>query len=278
MAKRYRKSELISRLQKRADEGYSLIMSGCGSGLSALSAEEAEVDLIAVYSTAVLRMRGLPSLIFTLPYYDANAITIDASEEITELVKTTPLIMGLGAHDPSVSLESLLDYAESKNYSGIMNEPFASIYGESFASRLESSGIGFSREVALIEMAAKRGLFTVAWAATPKEASVLAGAGANVIGAMILTEGPLFEGKQGEDWFDAAIDSLSAICDAAHSADPAVFVLSHGNAFHDPETARASVLRTAAAGYAAGSSGERVPAQTAISEIMRSYRNIRIKR
>jgi len=53
-------------------------------------------------------------------------------------------------------------------------------------------------------------------------------------------------------------------------------VLTHGNPFYDVATARASVERTPAVGYAAGSSGERRPAETAIADITRHYREIKI--
>lgn len=246
-------------------------MMGCGNGVSALSGERGGADLLAVYSTAILRMRGLPSMIFTLPYYDSNAITLEAARQIVPLIDHTPVIAGLGAHDPSVSLEALLDEAQRAGCCGVMNEPFASIYGPAFAARLERSGLGFSRELELIRRAHARGMFTLGWAAVPEEASAMAEAGADTIGAIILDDGPEFQGKSKAEQLDVAIEKVQQICEAAHAVNPDALVLTHGNPFYDVPTAKASVQRTDAAGYAAGSSGERAPAERAVTAIVEAF-------
>lgn len=253
-------------------------MLGCGCGMSAVSGEKGEADLIAVYSTAILRMRGLPSMIFTLPYYDANAITLEEGARIAPLIRETPVILGLGAHDPSINLDFLLDAVTDNRCCGIMNEPFASIYGEAFARRLERAGLGFSRELLLIRKARDRGLFTLGWAATPDEAASMAQAGADAIGAMILDDGPEFRGITGEQALEVALEKVRRICRAAHAVNPETMILTHGNPFYDVDTARASIERTDAVGYASGSSGERLPAETAITDITQRFREIKISK
>ncbi len=272
----YTREQVITRLKKRIERNQSIFMLGCGCGISAISGENGGADLIAVYSTAILRMRGLPSMIFTLPYYDANAITLEEGARIAPLIHETPIILGLGAHDPSVNLDHLLDAVTENRCCGVMNEPFASIYGESFAKRLEASGLGFSRELLLISKAHERGLFTLGWAATPSEASAMAQIGADAIGAIILDDGPEFKGAATDEALELALEKVRQICTAAHAVNPHVMVLTHGNPFYDVATARASVERTPAVGYAAGSSGERRPAETAIADITRHYREIKI--
>lgn len=274
----YDREQVLSRLRQRIENNHSIFMIGCGNGLSAVSGEKGGADIIAVYSTAILRMRGLPSMIFTLPYYDANAITLEEAARIAPLVGETPVILGVGAHDPSVDLDQILDEVEKNHCCGIMNEPFASIYGEAFARRLERSGLGFSRELVLIEKAHKRGMFTLGWAATPQEAAEMARAGADAIGAMILDDGPEFQGITKEESLEVAIGKVQTICEAAHEVNPQAMVLTHGNPFYDVETARASVQKTDAVGYAAGSSGERVPAQKAVADITRQYCSISLQK
>lgn len=272
----YTREQVIERLQQRLQNNRSIFMIGCGCGMSAVSGEKGGADLIAIYSTAILRMRGLPSMIFTLPYYDANAITLEEGARIAPLIRETPVILGLGAHDPSVNLDHLLDVVAENRCCGIMNEPFASIYGEAFARRLERAGLGFSRELLLIRKARDRGLFTLGWAATPDEASAMAQAGADAIGAIILDDGPEFRGLTGSEALEVAVEKVRRICKAAHAVNPDTVVLTHGNPFYDVDTARASIEGTGAAGYASGSSGERLPAENAISDITRRFREIKI--
>jgi predicted TIM-barrel enzyme len=67
------------------------------------------------------------------------------------------------------------------------------------------------------------------------------------------------------------------MCDAAKKENPDVIVLSHGGPFKDPETAEYSLLHSDAEGYAAGSSGERLPTETAVADITRQYKKMSLK-
>ena len=99
----------------------------------------------------------------------------------------------------------------------------------------------------------------------------MAQAGADAIGAIILDDGPEFQNKSKAEQLDVAIEKVQEICLSAHSVNPEVFVLTHGNPFYDVPTARASVERTDAAGYAAGSSAERTPAEQAVTQIVKEF-------
>ena len=63
---------------------------------------------------------------------------------------------------------------------------------------------------------------------------------------------------------------------AAHEANPDVIVLTHGGPFKDPESAEISLKNTGAVGYAAGSSGERMPTEQAVSDITRRFKLMKI--
>ena len=112
-------------------------------------------------------MRGQPSSVAWLPYGDANSHMLRMAGEILPAVKRTPCIAGSGAHDPALNFDLLFDRILELGFSGVNNEPFCGLYGESFAAQLEQAGIGFSREVELIRRARERDIFTVAWAMNP---------------------------------------------------------------------------------------------------------------
>ncbi|HHV35830.1 MAG TPA: phosphoenolpyruvate hydrolase family protein [Syntrophomonadaceae bacterium] len=277
MAKRFHRKDVMERLQEEIQAGNPLLMFGAGTGLTARCAELGGADLIAVYSTAHYRMIAQPSLLAWLPYENANDLVVRMAREILPVVKETPCIAGIGAHDPRLDMDAFIDQLLEMGFSGCTNEPFVGIYGEKFAAQLEAAGLGFSKEVELIKTCHERDVFTVAWAFTPDEGRAMARAGADVIGAIVgVTAGGL-TGTTKAQTLEEAAQQIEDIYQAAKEVNPEIIILTHGGPLKDVETAEYSLIHTSAAGYASGSSGERIPTETAVTEITRQYKKCRIK-
>ena len=277
MAKRFHRKDVMERLQEEIQAGNPLLMFGAGTGLTARCAELGGADLIAVYSTAHYRMIAQPSLLAWLPYENANDLVVRMAREILPVVKETPCIAGIGAHDPRLDMDAFIDQLLEMGFSGFTNEPFVGIYGEKFAAQLEAAGLGFSKEVELIKTCHERDVFTVAWAFTPDEGRAMARAGADVIGAIVgVTAGGL-TGTTKAQTLEEAAQQIEDIYQAAKEVNPEIIILTHGGPLKDVETAEYSLIHTSAAGYASGSSGERIPTETAVTEITRQYKKCRIK-
>jgi predicted TIM-barrel enzyme len=274
MAKRYSREEVVARLRRQVEAGKPLLMFGAGIGLTARCAELGGADLIGVYSTAFVRMEGKPSLLAWLPYSNANDHLAHKALEILPVVKETPCIAGIGAHDLNRNLDLFVNEMVALGFSGITNEPFVGLYGPDFASQLEAAGIGFSREVDLIAMAHRKDIFTVAWAFTPEEAQRMAKVGADVVGAIVgVTAGGL-TGAQKTETLEEATNQVAAMVSAARDINPKIMVLSHGGPFKDPESAEYSIKHSGAVGYAAGSSGERLPTESVVIELTKQFKAI----
>lgn len=274
MAKWFSRKQVLERLHDQIHKGKAILMFGAGIGLTARCAEKGGADLIGIYTTAHYRMMGQPSLLAWLPYSNANEHVARMAREILPAVTETPCIVGIGAHDPALDMDRFIDEMTDMGFSGVTNEPFAGMYGREFAEQLEAAGIGFSREVKLIEAAHAKDAFTVAWAFTPEEARRMAGAGADVIGAIVgVTVGGLTGAKKALG-LEEATSWVQEICRAAKEVNPNVLVLTHGGPFKDPATAAYSIKNSAAVGYAAGSSGERLPTETAVVQVAAQYKEI----
>jgi predicted TIM-barrel enzyme len=278
MSERISRVEALRRLRGQVDAGKPILLFGAGTGITARSAELGGADIIAVYSTAIYRMRGLPSLLAFLPYSDANEHVRGMAREILPAVQSTPCIVGVGAHDPSLDLDRFLGEMLDLGFCGVTNEPFAGIYGPSFAAQLESAGIGFGREVDLIERARRMDALTAAWVFTEEEARIMANAGADIIGAHVGVTAGGTTGARDVMSIDQAKEAVLRMAESARGVNAEVIVLTHGGPFKDPETAEASLAATGAAGYAAGSSGERLPTEHAVSDITRRFKKMRIVR
>ena len=270
----FTRPEVLERLEGQVRAARPIVMVGAGIGLTARCAELGGADLIGIYSTAFYRMQGKPSLLAWLPYADANAEMLRRAQEILPVVRQTPCVAGIGAHDMSRSIDLLVDECVRIGFSGVTNEPFVGMYGPAFAAELEAAGIGFSREVELIALARRKDVFTMAWVFTPDEAVRMTEAGADVLGAMVgVTAGGL-TGATKTLGLEEATAAVQAMCEAAHRVRPDILVLTHGGPLKDPDTAAYSIAHSDAVGYAAGSSGERVPTERAVIEATQQYKQI----
>ena len=277
MAKRYTRTEVLDRLHRQLEAKKPLLMFGAGIGLTAKCAELGGADLIAVYSTAIYRMMGQHTLMAFLPYSNANEHVAKMAREILPAVKEAPCIVGIGAHDPSLDQERFMDEMMALGFSGVTNEPFAGIYGPEFAAQLESAGLGFSKEAEMIALAHRKDIFTFGWAFSPSEARRMAEAGADVVGALVgVTAGGLSGSKESLT-LEKATDAAKNMVLAAKEVNPKIMVFTHGGPFKDPQTAEYSMLHSGAVGYAAGSSGERLPTETAIIEVTKSYKSMKLE-
>ncbi len=251
--------------------GQPLMIAGVGSGLTAAGAVRGGADLLAVYNTAVYRIRNLPSILAFLPGDDPNHLSLEAAPQVIANAGERPVIVGVTAHNPQLRIERLLDEVEALGAAGVTNEPFAGLYGNAFNAELERSGCGFSREVALIEAAARRGLLALGWACDPDQASRMGEAGAHLVGLMLgITR------AAGPDALDEAARRIDVMAEAARSANPNSFLVAHGGPLESLEAVEAILSRCAIHGYVTGSSLERGPVIEAVATRMGAFRLLRL--
>ncbi|MCC6222108.1 MAG: phosphoenolpyruvate hydrolase family protein [Thermoleophilia bacterium] len=266
---------LVAELHERAAAG-PLVVVGVGSGLSARGACEGGADLLACYSTATHRVAGLPSALAFLPYGDANEHTLHVLPEVVA-GSTRPVIAGFGAHDPRRRLDGLVGQAAELGAAGVTNEPFIGMYQGDLRAQLEAAGLGFEREVALVEAAVGRGLAALGWAWNAAEARRMAAAGAPIVGAMLGVTAGGAAGSEPATSLDAGIELLAGIIAAARAEQPGVLCLIHGGPLNEPGPVAQALARTGAEGYVAGSTAERVPAIKGIAEAVRAFKQARVQ-
>ena len=250
-----------------------VLVAGVGSGLTAAAAAAGGADALSVYSTAVYRIKGLPTALSFLPYEDCNAVAFAALREtraaLRDLVDTPPVFVGLGVHDPRSDITALLDSAIALGANGVSNEPFVSMYGSEIEFALERSGLGFEREVRLLTLARDRGLMTFGWAFNPRQAAVLADCGVDLIGAMA---GISQVAAGSGDSLAQAIAALAAISDSAKARRRECLVLGHGGPFTSAESVRLLLAGSSLDGFATGSDIERDVVHAAVRDAVGSLK------
>lgn len=270
------KMDYLNPINKKLANGDAIIIAGVGSGLTAKGASAGKADFLATYNTAVYRIHGVPTAMAFLPYDDCNQLAIDTLPQILANSGSTPVIIGLGAHDPRRNIKRLIQQVKNLGAVGVTNEPFIGMYEGDLRKQLEAANIGFSREVELIKTASDEGLVTLAYVFTENEAVEMAYAGADMIGVMVggVTSGGSAGGESAVD-LDSALDCINKIGKALEVAGKSVPILAHGGPLNDVGPVAEALKRTCAVGYVTGSTGERVPTENAVKSKIAEFSAVR---
>lgn len=274
----FTRQDILSRLRSKIDAGHPIVMGGAGIGLVAKAIDRAGIDIIMAYNTGPFRMDGHGSLAGYLAYGDANQITLDLAGQVLPVVENTPVVAGIGAADPRRPMERMIDAVLAAGYSGVTNVPTAGIYDGVFRQQIDHTGLGYPKEIELIQKCRARDVFTVAYAFNPDEACDMAKAGADIIGAHVgLTTGGLI-GAGVAAGIDEACERIARMRDAAVAAREDVIVVAHGGPFEDPASVQACYDRVAVHGFLGASSIERLPVEIALKQTVEGFQRLRLKR
>ncbi|GAT88415.1 hypothetical protein CVCC1112_3074 [Paenarthrobacter nicotinovorans] len=266
----FSRTEILARLAETVDSGVPILAAGTSAGLIAKSAAEGGADLLVVYSTGLSRLKGLP----TSRIGDSNVNTVNMVEEILNVVDDVPVIGGVEAWDPTnMRLDRLLTKFQDAGFSGVINYPTISTMGETWRNRRARVGLGFSREVELIQRARKRDIFTMAYVATEDDARRMARAGVDVLVPHV---GATAGGRVGHETgrtIQQDIDDLNAMVAAGQSQRSDLIFLAHGGKLAEPEDLPAVYERTACVGFVGASSVERIPIERAVYGVVTQFKS-----
>ncbi|MBF8190979.1 phosphoenolpyruvate hydrolase family protein [Nonomuraea sp. K274] len=269
------RDEALRRLRAERAAGRLIIGAGAGSGLSAKAAETGGVDLLIIYNSGRFRMAGRGSLAGLLPYGDANAIVVEMAGEVLPVVKETPVLAGVCGTDPFRLMPQFLDELARMGFAGVQNFPTVGLIDGVFRANLEETGMGFDLEVDMIRLAAERGLLTAPYVFTPEQAAAMARAGADILVPHmgLTTKGSI--GAVTALTLDESVVRVQEMHDAAVAVNSDVIVLCHGGPIAEPDDVRYIQERTLGiAGFFGASSMERLPAERAIADQLRTFKNL----
>lgn len=289
MSTRIGRSEILSRLKKQVAEGRPILGAGCSAGIIAKCAETGGADLIIVYSTGKTRMMGLPTTMIT---ETSNPITLEMVDELTNVVKNTPIVAGIEANDIfCLDLEKSLKRFLDRGFSGAINFPTVGLYEnlieggmalrrftEALAPGYGAKHWGWSREIEMIRVLHEWDVFTMCYVFTPPDAVAMVQAGVDVVCVHV---GPTMGGLTGYapvENMDKLLSKAQDVIDAAKEARADVICLIHGGPFYDPESTRVVYEETDAVGFVAASAIERIPVEKAVVNVCKEYKQLAMPR
>lgn len=141
-----------------------------------------------------------------------------------------------------------------------------------FRAALEAEGAGYEREVEAIRFAHYCGLLTVAYVFDPAQARAMASAGADVVCAHFgLTSGGVLGAKHVLS-LERARRTADEIFEAAAEVSPGILRLVYGGPVTTPQDAQYMYRGSTCQGYIGGSAFERIPVESAVMEVTRSFK------
>src|SRR6056297_4250131 len=223
----FTRQESLDRLRETVSKDVPIIGAGAGTGISAKFAERGGVDLLIIYNSGRYRMNGRGSLAGLLPYGDANEIVVEMGHEVIPVVEDTPVLAGVNGTDPFRQMDVFLEELDRRGFSGVQNFPTVGLIDEDsqFRQNLEETGMGYGKEVEMIQAAADRGMLTCPYVFSEEQARSMAAAGADVIVShMGLTTSGDIGAETSLDLDDAA-ERVQSHHDAAKSVNEDVVVI-----------------------------------------------------
>ncbi|KAH0489703.1 hypothetical protein TgHK011_010121 [Trichoderma gracile] len=270
------RDQILANLRARIAAGKAIVGAGAGIGLSAKFIEAGGGDLIIIYNSGRFRMAGRGSLSGLMPYGDANGIVVEMANEVIPVVKKTPVIAGVCGTDPFRSIPAFLRQLRDLGFAGVQNFPTVGLIDGQFRANLEETGMGYDLEVDMIREARSLNMLTTPYVFNVDESRKMASAGAHVLVAhMGLTTSGSIGAATGKT-LDECVKLVQEIRDAAVEINPDVIVLCHGGPIATPKDAEYVLSRTKGVhGFYGASSMERLPVETAITEITRSFKELK---
>jgi predicted TIM-barrel enzyme len=278
MVKRFEREEITARFEQELSRGRSIFNAFAGTGISAKFAEAGGADMITTHILARFRMAGLSSMAGYLCIADANAVTLELGKrDILPIVKNTPVFAGLLGTDPTRNMETFLEEIIAAGFSGLLNCPTIALIDGNFRQTLEETGVTFDKEVEMMAIAHRKGLYTTAFVSTPEEAVKMLDAGCdNIIAHGGNTSGGTI-GSKTVTPLDGMVQLVQRIIDVVKSKKPKALVTCHGGATVTPQDIEYLMAKTRGLdGYVGGSTAERLPVEKSITAAVREFKSVKL--
>jgi len=278
MVKRFTRQEIVGRFKTEIEKGQAIFDAFAGTGISAKFAEVGGADMITTHILARFRMAGLSSMAGYLSIADANAVTLELGKrDIIPVIKNTPVMAGLLGADPTRNMDTFLDEIIAAGFSGILNCPTLALIDGNFRKTLEETGVTYDKEVEMMAIAHRKGLYTKAFCTTPEETQKMLKAGCdNIIAHGGNTSGGSI-GSKSVTSLDGMVNLIQNIIDSVKKKKPDVIVTCHGGATETAQDVKYLLEKVKGLdGYVGGSTAERIPVEKSITEAVRGFKNIQL--
>ncbi|MBA3033770.1 MAG: phosphoenolpyruvate hydrolase family protein [Gammaproteobacteria bacterium] len=276
---RFERKDLMSRFHEMVSKRIPIIGGGAGTGLSAKCEEAGGIDLIVIYNSGRYRMAGRASSAGLLAYGNANEIVLEMAVEVLPVAKRTPVIAGVNGTDPFVIMPVFLRQLKDLGFSGVQNFPTIGLIDGTFRISLEETGINFASEIDMIRQAHELDMLTTPYVFSAEEAVEMTKAGADfIVPHMGVTVGGTI-GATSAKTLEASVQLIDEWAEAARRIRKDVIVIAHGGPISGPDDVRYVLDHSQHCnGFYGASSMERLPTEVAMTNHIKTFKELRASR
>jgi predicted TIM-barrel enzyme/transcriptional regulator with AAA-type ATPase domain len=268
-----RAKEVIAWLRQRRVQPDDLLLGAAiGLGMTARAAAQGGADFLLALNAGRLRVMGAPSIAAMLPLRNANSFTEEfASHEILGRV-SIPLLFGVAACDPRLNLAGLVRRYKEAGYAGVANFPTAIHLDGRFRAAVETQGLGFSREIELLQAAKAEGLVTLGYAKTREEVGRVLEAGVDMLCLNFGWNAGGAMGVAGAMSVDEAADRARRIFQSVRHQAPDTLCFVEGGPIVSPDDMWRVCGAARADGYIGGSTLDRLPLEMSVMRTTSAFK------
>lgn len=271
------REEALRRLRAQGAAGKPIVGCGAGTGISAKFAEKGGADLIIIYNSGRYRMAGRGSLAGLMPYGDANGIVVEMAAEVLPVVKDTPVLAGVCGTDPFRLLPVFIKQLKEMGFTGVQNFPTVGLIDGLFRANLETTGMGYDKEIEAIAIAHRLDMLTTPYVFNAQDARAMAQVGADMLVAHVglTTSGSI--GAGAAMTMDEAIGKVLEVYEAGKAVRDDILVICHGGVFDEPDNVGVALTKMpGVVGFFGASSIERLPTERAITRQVEDFKALKL--
>jgi predicted TIM-barrel enzyme/transcriptional regulator with AAA-type ATPase domain len=272
---------LIDRLSRRrgdptapADRRRFCVGAAIGTGMAAQSAMRGGADFLLALSAGRVRNMGEPSIAAMLPLLETNALVMSFARQEILPRATVPVFFGAASFHPGLNLDALVAEIADAGFCGIANFPTAILIDGAYRQFLEDAGLGFNRELKLLEIAKQKGLATLAYTHTLEEARAAAERGLDLVNIDLGWNMGGVLGVDSDLRIEEAALMANTIARAVHAASPDTLCVVEGGPIVNPRQLEEVCQIARVDGYIGGSTIDRVPSESAIEVVTAAFKAI----
>jgi len=245
-----------------------------GSGMAAKYAVMGGADFVLALSAGKYRDMGRSSHASYLCYGNNNEIVMEmGTRELLPAIREKPVLFGLLAGDPFISIYDYLKEIRDKGFAGVTNFPTLGLVDGAFREALEEEGNTYDKEVEAIKLAHYLELFTVAFVTDAEQTEQMLEAGADVICVHLgLTKGGVLGAKRNLSLEEARrlTGCIFAMCDERR---PKVIKMIYAGPANTPIDMQYLYKNTSCQGYIGGSTFDRIPIEKAVFNTTKAFKS-----
>ncbi|CAO3452070.1 hypothetical protein [Azospirillum largimobile] len=260
---------------RRACSGRHTLLVGAaiGTGLAARAAARGGADLLLALTAGWFRTMGASSIATMLALRDSNAFVADFA--CSEIVHATRIPVFFGASAWGITEEELAPFMErlqAWGFAGVVNFPTVAHVDGRFREALERTGLGFAREVGMLEAARAAGLATIGYFRRREEALALTRTGVDLYCFNIgWNAGGAVGVPSGESVLQVG-NRARGLIKAIRTVHPGALCVIEGGPITTPQDMHEACREARADGYIGGSTIDRLPLESSMEEMTAAFK------